>query len=241
MARNVALVNILKSFRAEARLSTNPAHNDHAQDQHIDLLRSRYHGLYEKYDWEHLKIRRTYSLQEGLRYYDFTADFDLSRLTRIEVRDGGQWLNLKTPIEAQHYSEYESDLDERAWPVRRWQISEGDQIEIWPIPNQSGVLASRDGYIRVHGIRKLPAFNANSDLCLIDDRLVVLAAAVPTLFAKGEKELGGLAREEFKSLLLTLTGNMTKRKTRQMFGIDDCEDDYRPSYLEPTYYDGQFT
>jgi hypothetical protein len=102
MARRKTLVALLDDLRAETHGSLNPAHNKQARDTHVKLLQRTQEMLWEDYDWPHLKIERQYPLAVGQRHYDFGSDFDLERINRISVKDGGVWRPLTAGITHEH-------------------------------------------------------------------------------------------------------------------------------------------
>lgn len=177
MARGKTLLSLLDDFRREARLSTNPANNHQVRDAQVGLLQRTQQWLYEDFYWPHLEIQRMYPADAGQRFYDFNQDFDISRIARIEFKTDGEWIPLIHGIGAAQYAEFDSDLDERSWPVRRWRLYEDEQIEVWPIPENEPDPSTLDGYLRVTGIKRLPPLVDDDDRAVLDNRLIVLYAA----------------------------------------------------------------
>lgn len=220
MARGTNLLTLLTSLRAETHTSQNPAHNSQVRDEQINLLQRTQEYLWEEFAWPHLRVHREYPLQAGERYYDFNADFDLERIDTIEVKYGGLWCPLGYGIKPAHYFEWDSDLGQRSWPVRRAQISEDQQVEIWPIPDQNGDPATEEGFLRVWGIRKLSPLADDGDTADLDDRLIVLYAAAETLGGRGAKDAQvklTMAQNRFARL----RGRLTKQTSFRMFSIGD--------------------
>ncbi len=217
MARNKTLGQILTLYRQEARISSNPAHNADVRDAQVAILQRLYESLWEDNDWEHLKIERDYQLQTGQRLYSFNTDFDLSRIYQIKVKDGGEWVPLRPQITPGDRATYESALGEQAWPVRAFQVTEGEQIEMWPIPDRDGDAATLDGYVRVYGMRKLPAFVADGDVCLIDDRIIALYAAAEHFFASEKEKIGAIKMGIAERRKTRLLGAMNKVDVIPMF------------------------
>lgn len=221
MARGKTLLKLLQDFRAEIRASGNAAHNASAREGQVVLLNRVQEDIYDRHDWPTLRIERPLNLQAGQRYYDTPTDINIDRLESIEVRYGAQWCPLDYGIEASHYSTWDSDLDERSWPVERWMIYEDEQIEVWPVPADNADLTSLEGQMKVRGLRSLPPLVADSDVALMDDRLIVLYAAAESLAASGSKD----APEKFRRAQereRMLTSNMSKIKT---FSLSGCNDD----------------
>lgn len=228
MARRVTLVKLLDDLRAKLHVSLNPAHNAQVRDKQVKALQSTQEWLWEDFTWPHLRVSRNYKLQAGLRFYDFSADFDISRIERIEVRDGASWLPVTAGIEAAHYSVWDSELDKRSWPVRRWRISEDEQVEVWPIADRDGDPATLDGYLKVTGIRKLNPLVADADRCDLDSQLIYLYAA--SELAPDTKE-GKIALNVANRRMARLKGNLTPRRQFKMFGIGEQREGVRKLFV----------
>ncbi len=215
--RNKTLLSILQDYRAEIRASTNAAHNASVRDNQVRHLQRIQELLWEEHDWAHLRVRREISLQAGQRYYDNPEDLPLDRIEKLGAFYGGVWCELKETIEDQHYAGFDSDLDERSWPVERWQVYEDDQIEIWPVPADNADPVSREGIVRVTGIRALRPLVADDDRADLDDRLITLTAAAETLASDGA-ENAPLILNAAQQRKLRLIGNQTKIKSFSLKG-----------------------
>lgn len=218
MARGTTLIKLLDDYRSEARLSLNPAHNAQVHDAQVKLLQRVQERLWEEYGWPHLRVVRDIPLQAGQRYYDTPDDIHIERIEKLEVFSDGTWRLLTANIESYHLDTYNSDLDERAYPPMRWQISEGEQIEIWPISDQDGSATTLEGVLRLTGIRNLAPLVADADRADLDDRIIVLYAAAETLAAAGEKD-AQMKLEQANTILAAKRGGLTPRKKFQMFGV----------------------
>lgn len=220
MARGKTLLKLLQDLRAEIRASGNAAHNASAREGQVVLLNRVQEDLYDRHDWPLLRVERTIDVQAGQRYYDTPDDINLDRLECIEVRYGQQWCKLDYGIDSSHYSTWDSDLDERSWPVERWMIYENEQIELWPVPAANADPVSLDGRLKLFGIKKLPAMVADDDIAVLDDRLIVLYAAAETLAASGAKDaVAKLNMAQQRERMLV--GNMSKIKTFSLSGRGD--------------------
>jgi hypothetical protein len=227
MARNKTLISLLQDYRIEVGASSNPAHNSNARDAQVAALQKAQERLWRKYDWPHLRVRRFLDLQSGQRYYDSrgamledgtdAADLGLERLETIEVRWGEEWTPVCPGINAAQYSTYDSDLDERSWPVERWQVYEDEQIEIWPIPASNADTTTLDGRLRLTGIRDLRPFVADDDRADLDDDLIVKYAALGSLTRSGSKN-AQVVLDEAKGIEAGLTQGFTKAKVFSLAG-----------------------
>lgn len=218
MARNSTLEKLLNDFRAECRLSQNAAHNNQTRDGHIVLLQRQQEWLWEDFDWPILRVERFIDVQAGQRYYDMPEDLHIDRIQKVEGRFDEIYWDLEPGIYAKHYSVYDSDKDERQWPVQRWQITEDEMLEVWPIPNANFNPTSLEGRIKITGIKNLRPLVEMSDRADLDDRLIVMHAAAEYLAATGSRD-AQVKMDKAVALYAKLRGHQQARKVFPMFGI----------------------
>lgn len=217
MARGSTLLKLLDDLRAECRLSPNPAHNAQQRETQVRLLQRMQEWLYDDYPWPHLKVERTFPVQNGQRYYDLPKDIALERILHLEVRFGTRWLPMGTGIDSDCYSAIDSDGGQQGWPVRRWRIWEDDRIELWPVPDQDvSPSGSVEGTVKVVGIRRLKPFRDDTDVCDLDDHLIVLYAAAELLAAAGAKD-APLKLQQAAARYAKLKDDLSPRRRVQMF------------------------
>ncbi len=209
--RGKTLLSLLQDYRAEIRASTNAAHNASARENQVRILQRVQETLWEEHDWAHLRIRREIPLQAGQRFYDNPEDIPLDRIEKLEVRYGNAWVEMGETIDTAQYNLWDSDLDQRSWPVSRWQVYEDDTIEMWPIPAENADTETREGVVRVTGIRKLAPLVDDSDRTDLDDRLIVLTAAAEELAKSGAQD-APLKMQAAMDRKLKLIGNQSKMK-----------------------------
>lgn len=217
MARGSTLTKLLDDLRAECRLSTNVAHNTQNREAQIHALQRKQEWFWHDFSWPHLRVERSVALQDGQRYYDMPADLDIDRIEKIEVRDAGVLCPLDWGIAAEHLAAHDSDLDSRSSPARRVRISEGEMLEVWPIPDTNASVATRDGFLRITGIKHLAPLVADDDRADLDDRLLVLHCAAEYLAATGAKD-AQVKMDQANALYLKLRGGLMPRKVFDMFG-----------------------
>lgn len=222
MARRTTLVKLLDQLRAEARLSLNPAHNTQVRESHVNLIQRVQERLWDDFTWPHLRVERSVALQIGQRFYDPPADMLIDNIEKIEIFDGGGWRALEAGIGGAEYTTYNSDLNERAYPPRRWKIHEDEDIEIWPISDQNGDAATLEGYIKFTGIRNLRPLVADTDRADLDDRMIVLYGAAELLAASGAKD-AKIKLDMADRIYTRLRSGLTPRKRFRMFGIGEPE------------------
>lgn len=186
MARGLTLTELIYNLRQEVGQSTNPAVSRSSRARYVGLLNRVQRRLYADFDWPFLNIYRDKKMEAGSRYYDFDADIDMDRAVRFETKNGGIWQKVGYGIQAKHLNEYDSDQDVRSDPAWRWDYHLPDgieipQYEVWPMPATDGVLATGEGYMRVHGTQSLTDMVDDADTCLIDADLLVLYSAAEIL------------------------------------------------------------
>lgn len=227
MARGQTLESILNKMRAHARLSLSPSMNIQVTDSHKELLRDEQQRLWEDFAWPHLRVHKLIPLAAGQYEYDLPADdysaeddtytLTMDRVEHVSVFEGGEWCRLHADITEDHYSVHNTLLDERSWPVRAWQATDEDQIEVWPVPDTNADATTYEGYLRVTGIRSLRPFVAEDDRADLDDRLISLYVAGGLLGASGAKD-ATLKLEAANKLYTKLKGKQTKTTSFNMFG-----------------------
>lgn len=217
MARGKTLLKLLQDLRAEIRASGNAAHHASSRESHLLTLQRVQEDIYDRHDWPTLRVKRTIDLQAGQRYYDTPGDINIDRLETIDVRYGQQWCPVQYGINSTHYSTWDSDLDERSWPIQRWMVYEGEQIEVWPVPASNADTVTLDGRLKIVGIRSLTPLVADDDTALMDDRLIVLYAAAELLAASGAKD-APVKLQAAQTRERMLTSNMSKIKEFSLSG-----------------------
>jgi len=216
MARGTTLVKLLDDLRVECRISLNPAHNVQNRDAQIKTLQRKQEWFWNDFAWPHLRVERFLELQAGQRFYDLPVDLDITRITKIEVRDAVRYRGLCWGIDAPQYATHDSELGNRAWPVRHCKISENEQLEVWPIPDQNFDPATHEGRIKVTGIRHLRALVADSDRADIDDQLLVLHCAAEFLAATGAKD-AQVKMDQATNLYARLRGQLMPKRVNKLF------------------------
>lgn len=52
------------------------------------------------------------------------------------------------------------------------------QIEVWPVPSNNGSASTKEGVLRLQGIKNLSPLGAKTDTADLDDQLIVLLQLV---------------------------------------------------------------
>jgi hypothetical protein len=227
MARNKTLEKLLNDVRAEARLSLDPSHNVQVRDSHIILIQREQERLWEDFAWPHLRVQRYIPLQAGQRYYDTDAavmedgstpaqQIPIERIEKLEVKSDGLWLPMDPEIRPEYYGAHDSMIGDRSWPPRAWRLSEGEDLEIWPVPDQNAS-DQFEGYLRITGIRALRPLTQATDRADLDDRLLTLYCAGAILAAAGAKD-AQIKLEAAQRHYQRIKGGLTKAPNFNMFG-----------------------
>ena len=185
MARRTTLGTLVTMLRSETFTSVNSAHGVSQESTMKHLLARVQEDLWDEFEWPHLRVFEDKALQAGQRYYDYPTGVRFDRIKAVWVRNGSQWVPLRRGIGPDQYSIYDSDdTAARSDPARNWDFYAGaaaDQFEIWPMPATNADATTREGYVRFAAIRELAPLVSESDRADLDDRLIVLGAAVDML------------------------------------------------------------
>lgn len=232
MSRGVTLVRLIDDLRSACRVSLNAAHNRENREKQIKALQRKQEFFWDDFAWPHLRVDRFLDMQAGQRFYDLatvknlagevTGDLDITRITKAEVRVSGIWEPLGWGIDREHYATWDSDLDSRSSPVRRVKITEDEQLEAWPIPDENFDPETLDGRLKLTGIRKLKPLVNDGDKADLDDRLLVLHCAAEFLAATGAKD-AQFKLDQANALYLKLRAQLMPRRVHNMF-VDNMDD-----------------
>lgn len=175
MPLNTTLGELMTRLREECGHSVNPAQGQNTATHHKRVLQRVQNFLWQDHAWGHMKVWREEPLMAGQRYYTFEPDLDYERIEEAWVLYSGTWQPIENGISLHHYNISDPDNGEREDPVRRWMKYEGNQYEVWPMPD------SNEMRLRFRGVRKLRPLVADSDQADLDDEMIVLFAAAEIL------------------------------------------------------------
>src|SRR5262245_55894688 len=173
--RGQTLGALLSDLKAECGVSQNAAHGINNRESLLQVLKRTQRRLWSDWDWMHMRVSRDIQLNAGQRYYNCPTDLPYERIDCAEVKFGGQWFPLIFGITERQYSIFDPRVDDRSWPIQRWDVAEDPadtagtpdnrgMIEVWPLPSDSGVVGGDlEGNLRLTGIRFLRPFNADAD------------------------------------------------------------------------------
>jgi hypothetical protein len=194
MARGTQLETLIYMLRAETGQSVLVSAGVDNKPSLTQIINRAQQVLADDFNWPFLKIMPFKDLEAGERYYNLTSDFgglDIERVVSVAVWDNGQPSPIVKGIGFAEYAQYDSNDDVRSSPVQRWDVkytddtgdsSVGEQIEVWPIPDDNNQRLQFEGY------RSVPLLVEDSDRAMLDDQLIVLTAATEVLARQGNKD-----------------------------------------------------
>jgi len=201
MARGKQLLSLIAQLRAETGRSQDVAVGiDEVENLKVMLQRTQ-ETLYQDYEWPHLRVEKYISLAAGQRYYDMPAGLNFDRIQLARLKYNNTYVDIQRGIEFEDFSIFDSNATtpERSFPTLKWDVrntGSGEQIEVWPIPNQSARLY-------FFGTKTLGNLIQESDTADLDDRLIVLYAAAELLSRQKSNDAKvklGLAEKHFLAL-----------------------------------------
>ncbi len=187
MARGTQLETLIYMLRAETGQSVLVSAGVDNKPALTQIINRCQQVLADDYAWPFLRIMPFKDLEAGERYYDLISTFgglDIERIEAVAVWENGQPRQIARGISFEQYAQYDSNDDVRGSPVQRWDIRytdetgdsrAGEQVEVWPIPDDDGQRLQFVGY------RNVPLLSEDSDRAMLDDQLIVLTAAAEIL------------------------------------------------------------
>lgn len=225
MARGTSLLELVQMLRNELGRSTSVAVGVDDLPRLKYQINKAYARLVRKYQWPHLSHEPVkISLAAGQRYYDFPATLDYDKISEVRVWWNARPHRATRGISLDDFNSWDSGLDERSSPVLKWDVRRVvggtvEQIEVWPIP------ADNEQEIHFVGVTATPKLVNDSDLCLIDEYVVVLDAAAATATKKEDKQI---FKAEMADLLSDLKADAAATEEPIRLGLpSDRTTDYK--------------
>lgn len=150
--------------------SSSPALGQNFRDIIKSRIRREYARLFEDFDWPHLQVWETRSVNAGQRYYDFPDTLTLGTTRAIYREHGNQWLEIARGLTPMDYNAFNSDDGVRTDPIQKWRPYGDNQIEVWPLPASASTLL-------FVGKRTPSALTDEDDTADLDSDLLILFAA----------------------------------------------------------------
>jgi hypothetical protein len=198
MSRGRSFLQLYTDLRAELGRATDPAVGVSDIDTLKQTLRRNYETLWDDVDWPFLNADFVpITLQAGQRYYDpptqvsdgttttVTSGVELDMIQTITCIYSGLPHPLTKGVGDEHYALFDSRTGVRSDPALRWDVKftgVREQIEIWPIPS------SNDMTLAIKGRMKCGNLAADTDIVMLDDKLLLLFAAAQILQRQGSKD-----------------------------------------------------
>lgn len=189
--RNRPFLELLQGLRDELGRSDSPAVGADDVPRLKWAINRAYEKLWKSTAWKHLETVFTpFTANAGQQFFGLPTGCDSTRI--LEVRNF--WGSSNTPLPRgigfREYAIWDSYAGQQSEPTQRYDIKwQGnlEQLELWP------VAADNSQTIYIKGIQGISTLVADADICIIDDKLVVLQAACRLI--KDELELKELRLE----------------------------------------------
>lgn len=201
MARGTQFQQLVYMLRAELRRSTTVNVGVDDLPELKQAINRQYAKQWARYDWPFLcQFFPAVRLSTGQRYYNFPPGLTYDRVKDVALYFSGVPQRIERGITFQDYVLYNPDPDlstvafqgpfgddslvpggtgAYSNPVMKWDVRAGiasaEQFEVWPVPSDN------TQYMRFFGYVAEPRLVNDSDLCWLDDMLVVLYAAAGLL------------------------------------------------------------
>ena len=227
MSRNTTLQVLLDDLRAEAGHSVQANLGKATESMMLTLLNRVQRRLWEDFSWPFLHTTKEITMQAGQRYYDVPAGITLERIESAKFKWGNMWSKVEYGIDPAHYNQWDSDRDIRSWPIQRYNAY-GDvagQIEVWPVPSNNGNATTREGTLRLDGVKNLNPLTAKTHTADLDDQLIILFAAAE-LLARQKSADAQMKMGQAQSHYIRVKGRLSKGEPI-VFG-DEEPDKYKP-------------
>ena len=182
-------------------------------------LRRQQELLYDEYDWPHLRERFPLSLVANSRNYDLPPGINFERIEDVTLYYNNLPRPMKRGIEEDDFLVFNSDIGIVSSPTLKWDVrwtGSSSQIEVWPIPAQSG------DKIIFRGIRALQPLIADNDTADIDDHAIVLPVAAE-LLAKSDAKSATLLAAEGVKRIRTIRGRLRGAAQTYRMGMGSAD------------------
>lgn len=215
MALRNTFGNVIQMVRGECGDGSNTARGLDHMDTIKQLIRRHYKTLSEKYDWQHLQIKRDSDvsrklLQAGSRYYDFPAALNPMKIDNAWVKWGNVWRELDYGITYPDRTALDPDDDQRTDPVSNWVYYDDSQFEVWPIPATNGE-ANGSNELAFVGQKKVTELLEDGDRLDMDDILVSLMVATEIIAGRKQAEAASVKGDAAMDRLNTIQGNLASK------------------------------
>lgn len=223
MARGTQFLQLVTDLKAETGRASSVSVGVDELDNLKTILNRWYQMLWYAYDWPFLRKRFTEdNIEAGDNLYDLPTGLDLERIDRVSVLYNGIWRPIVRGITFEDYNCWNPDADERSDPILKWDTRLNDsnvlQLEYWPMPGTD----TDDGGCTIEfiGFLAWAKLVADSDVCRLDDQMVVMFAAAQILKRQKSEDADSMLAAANKHLN-TLRSRTKAGETRYQIGLGD--------------------
>lgn len=200
MPRGATLSSLVTMLKAELGMSLTVGTADDARLK--QMLATTQKWLAGEHDWPFLKRTGDVSLAVADRTGTIPTTLDTDRGMQVSAWNQDTWVPLNYGISAQDFVIWNSDEDETADPILKWQYATDTTFEVWPRPATATT-------VRFVGMKKLATLSGDSDTADLDDLLIVLFTAADIAAGQKKSDAGAkLARAQRR--LATMTAALPK-------------------------------
>lgn len=215
MALGQTLASLIEGVQLELEQSNDPNRGQAFRPSLTRRIQREYRRLYHDFAWPHLCDWYDITTTAGLRHYGFPTEvLNLEQIIDLHQKWSGNWIPLTRGITLDDYNAHDSDEDERCDPALKWRPHGAHEIEIWPLPASATT-------IRFWAKKAFTPLVAETDLCDLDDDLVILHAA-GAIVARRDREAATELLSRADSHYKTLR-NRTQAGATKVSLVGSCE------------------
>lgn len=186
MSTGATLADLIAEVQFELGHSTTLTIGQQFRGHITHRIQREYERLYRDFSWPHLRNWIDFPTVAGQKLYDL-PDVGADPLTIEDVREVyTNWGNIFNPlgrgIEIDDYNAFNTDLGAKSDPALKWEPRSETSIELWPCP------ASAVQTIRLKALKPFKQIVEETDVCLLDDKLVSMYAASEYLMRQSSKD-----------------------------------------------------
>jgi hypothetical protein len=204
MARRQSFLSLIEGVRNESARSAEIAIGVADVPRLKHEINKAYERAWDMFAWPHL--RHTTEKKQLLateRYYDLPSTLAYDGIEFARVWRGNTNTKVTRGIMMTDYNATDSTVvpeqvtsQVMKWDLRATDATRDEQFEVWPIPNDN------EQTIQFTGRLKFVRLVNDIDLCLVDDWLIILLAAVKIIKDKDQKQVVmQQAKERFEMLI----------------------------------------
>jgi len=200
MATRTALSTLVTMLKGEIGASTSVGSGTDAELK--VQLSNKQKFLAALRDWSELTYTASVDVSGGVRTAAKPA-INYNRPLKVEAQYNGTWREVDYGIGVDELNTFNSELLEASDPIQRWAHYTLTTFEVWPVPLTAQV-------VRFVGQKVLDTLASDTDLCNLDDMLLVLSVAAD-IKAAGNRPDAQRAAALAASLYASLSASSQQR------------------------------